>query len=205
MYDEELEKAMLYYVIFKQEAYLLDENDFVIARHQKIIRAINELKAEKQEVSVFSIRSKIKANQKQVLQYLATLGDYIQIESADSIYNRLMELSKKRKLFKLLQNNMMEVAESENIDILAQKIVKQINEIEQVNEKEKTFTQQFLEVVEKMEKDCNKGMDYSLYTGIQDLDNKICGLHKQELTIIGARPRCWKDYISITDSRIHST
>jgi len=197
MYDEELEKAMLYYVIFKQEDYLLDENDFVSDRHQKIINAINELKAEKQEISVFSIKAKIKVNQSQVLQYLATLGDYVQIESADSIYNRLMELSKRRKLFGLLQNRTMEVAECENIDIFAQEIVKQINEIEQVNEKEKTFAQQFLDVMAKMEEDCNKGMDYSLYTGIQDLDNKICGLHKQELTIIGARPGVGKTTLAL--------
>lgn len=164
MYDEELEKAMLYYLIFKQEDYLLDENDFVSDRHQKIINAINELKAEKQEVSVFNVKSKIKANQGQVLRYLATLGDYVQIESADSIYNRLMELSKKRKLFQLLQSRTMEISDCENIDILAQEIVKQINQIEQVNEKEKTFAQQFSDVVAKMEEDCNKGMDYSLYT-----------------------------------------
>lgn len=197
MYDEELEKAMLYYVIFKQEDYLLDENDFVSDRNQKIINAVNELKAEKQEVSVFSIKAKIKANQGQVLQYLSTLGDYVQIESADSIYNRLIELSKKRKLFKLLKNRTMEITECENIDILAQEIVKQINTIEQVNEKEKTFAQQFLDVITKMEEDCNKGMDYSLYTGIQDLDKKICGLHKQELTIIGARPGVGKTTLAL--------
>lgn len=47
MYDDELEKAMLYYLIFEQEEYILDENDFVSERNKKIIKAINELKAEK--------------------------------------------------------------------------------------------------------------------------------------------------------------
>ena len=62
MWDEELEKAMLFYVIFEKEDYLLDEEDFVNERNKKIIRAINELKAEKQEISIMSIKSKIRAN-----------------------------------------------------------------------------------------------------------------------------------------------
>lgn len=191
MWDEELEKAMLYYLIFEHEDYLLDENDFVSERNQKIIRAINELKAENKEISILSIQAKIKANQKQVLEYLSNLADYVILTSVDSVYNDLIELSKKRKMFRLLQEKLAEISDCENVDILAQEVVKQINQIEQINEKEKTFMQQVMEVVTKMEEDSNKGMDYSLYTGLQDLDNKICGLHKQELTIVGARPRCW--------------
>ena len=42
--------------------------------------------------------------------------------------------------------------------------------------------------------------DYSLYTGIFDLDKIICGLHNEELTIIGARPRNRKDNICFTNS-----
>lgn len=184
MWDEELEKAMLYYLIFEHEDYLLDENDFVSERNQKIISAINELKAENKEISILSIQAKIKANQKQVLEYLSNLADYVILTSADSVYNDLIELSKKRKMFRLLQEKLAEISDCENVDILAQEVVKQINQIEQINEKEKTFMQQVIEVVTKMEEDSKKGMDYSLYTGLQDLDNKICGLHKQELTII---------------------
>lgn len=197
MWDEELEKAMLYYLIFEHEDYLLDENDFVDERNQKIIKAINELKAEKKEISILSVKSKIKANQKQVLEYLSNLSNYVRLTSADSVYNDLIELSKKRKLFKLLQEKIAEISDCENIDILAQNIIKQINQVEQINEKEKTFMQQVMEVVEKMEEDSNKGMDYSLYTGLQDLDNKICGLHKQELTIIGARPGVGKTTLAL--------
>lgn len=35
MYDEELERAMLYYVIFEQEQYALDETDFINERNKK--------------------------------------------------------------------------------------------------------------------------------------------------------------------------
>jgi len=187
MWNEELEKAMLYYLIFEHEDYLLDENDFVSERNQKIIRAINELKAENKEISILSIQAKIKANQKQVLEYISSLSEYVRLTNSDSVYNALIELSKKRKMFKILQKKLTEISDCENIDILAQEVVKQINQIEQINEKEKTFMQQVIEVVTKMEEDSKRGMDYSLYTGLQDLDNKICGLHKQELTIIRSK------------------
>lgn len=197
MWDEELEKAMLFYVIFEKEDYLLDEEDFVNERNKKIIRAINELKAEKQEISIMSIKFKIRANGKQVLDYLTSLGEYIRTTSAEEVYSKLIELSKKRKLLKLLEKEKQEVVDCENIDILAEKIVKDINKIEQINEKEKTFVEQVADVMTKIEENTLKGTDYSLYTGITDLDNMMCGLHKQELTIIGARPGVGKTTLAL--------
>ena len=197
MWDEEIEKAMLYYIIFEKEDYLLDEEDFANERNKKIIRAINELKAEKQEISIMSIKSKIRANGKQVLDYLTTLGEYIRTTSVEEVYTRLIEMSKKRKLLKLLETEKQNIVDCENVDILAEKIVKDINKIEQINEKEKTFVEQVADVMSKIEENTLKGTDYSLYTGITDLDNMMCGLHRQELTIIGARPGVGKTTLAL--------
>lgn len=188
MYDEELERAMLYYVIFEQEQYALDETDFINERNKKIIKAINELRAEKKEISMLSIKSKIKANGSQVLEYISSLGDFVRTSSAENVYSELISLSKKRKIFDLLQSKVSEIADAENIDVLAENIIKQINSIEQLNEKEQTFSEQVLNTVSALEDNYNNKNDYSMYTGLMDLDNKICGLHNQELTIIGARP-----------------
>ncbi len=204
MWDEEIEKAMLYYLIYEQEEYLLDENDFTTNKNKRVIKAINELKAEKKEVSILSVKSKIKANQKQVLDYITSLGEHVRTENAENVYEKLINLSKKRKIFKIMQEQTMEIADCENIDILAQQIIKQINQVEKINEQEKTFLEQVIDTTEKIEKAAQQGIDYSLYTGITDLDNKICGLHKQELTIIGARPRSRKNNICIADSRKYS-
>ena len=197
MYDEELEKAMLYYLIFEQEDYLLDESDFVGERNKKIIKAINELKAEKQEISMFAVKAKIKANGKQVLDYITSLSEYIRTSNVESVYTQLMELSKKRKLLALMQEKIMDISDCENVDILAQEIVKEVNNIEKINEKEKSFLEQVVETMEKIEKNTLERTDYSLYTGIQDLDQKTCGLHKQELTIIGARPGVGKTTLAL--------
>jgi len=197
MYDEELERAMLYYLIFEQEQYSLSEEDFVNERNKKIIRAINELKAENKEISMLTIKSKIKANGKQVLDYIISLGDFIRTSSAENVYNSLMELSKKRKLFSLLQKKLQEVPECESVDILAEDIKTQINNIVQVNEKTETFVQKVVNTLGTIESNYNSRNDYSLYTGITDLDDKILGLHNQEFTVIGARPGVGKTTLAL--------
>lgn len=200
MSDEEIEKAMLYYLIYEQEEYVLDESDFAFERNKKIITAINKLKTEKEEISILSIQSKIKANSKQVIEYITSLSDHVYASTADSVYKQLINLSKKRKLLKIAQEIMIDTTETENIDIFIQDKIKEINKVAEMNEKEKTFLQQVIDVSEEIEKNSLEEPDYSLYTGITDLDKITCGLHKQELTIIGARPRCRKNNASITNS-----
>lgn len=197
MSDEELEKAMLYYLIYEQEDYVLDETDFAFERNKRIIKAINELKAEKKEISIISLQSRISANNKQVIEYLTSLSEYAYATTADYIYNQLIELSKKRKLMALLQKSITELMETENIDIFMQDKIKQINKIAEINEKEQTFVEQVVETSTEIEKNTLQKPDYTLYTGITDLDKMICGLHKQELTIIGARPGVGKTTLAL--------
>ena len=197
MSDEELEKAMLYYLIYEQEDYVLDETDFAFERNKRIIKAINELKAEKKEISIISLQSKISANNKQVIEYLTSLSEYVYATTADYIYNQVIELSEKRKLMELLQKSITELMEAENIDIFMQDKIKQINKIAEINEKEQTFVEQVVETSTEIEKNTLQKPDYTLYTGITDLDKMICGLHKQELTIIGARPGVGKTTLAL--------
>lgn len=201
MFDEELEKVMLYYLIFEEAQYLLDEDDFVNASNKKIIKAINELRAEKQEISMLGVKSKIKADSSQVLKYLSGLSQYSFGTNPDDVYNRLISLSKQRKVFDLLKKYVEEVKETEDINTFSEKIIKDINKVQAVNEKEKTFAEQVAEAAHLIEEKVGEQEDYSLYTGMRDLDDILCGLHKQELTIIGARPRSRKDHICFTNSK----
>ena len=199
MFDEELEKVMLYYLIFEEEQYVLDEDDFVNVSNKKIIKAINELKAEKQEISMLSVKSKIKADSTQVLKYLSNLSTYTLGTTADDVYNKLISLSKQRKIFDLLKKSVEEIKEIEDINTFSEKIIKDINKIQEVNEKEKTFVQQVADAVQEIEEKTSQESDYSLYTGMFDLDKLLCGLHNEELTIIGARPRYGENNICITN------
>lgn len=188
MYDDMIEKAMLYHVIFEKEIYLLDENDFQDVKNKEIIKAINKIKSKNEEVSMLSIKAEINNSSYDVMSYLATLIDYSYATSGDAVYKRLINMSQKRKMLNLLQEAIIQTKEAEEIDIVSQKTIHSMNEILNINEKEKTFLEQVVETTEKIEKNTTSKTDYSLYTGMIELDKILCGLHKEELTIIGARP-----------------
>jgi len=196
MYDEEIEKAVLYYIIFENADYLIQEDDFMCDRNKKIAKAIIELKKEKKDVSMLSVKSKIKANQSQVLQYISSIGNNIYGANADELYNKLMQLSQKRKMFNLAHKILQEI-ETENIDIYSQKIIKEINEMTKQSEKDISLSDQITNTLTQIENNWKNRNDYSLYTGILDLDKKTCGLHNQELTIIGARPGVGKTTLAL--------
>ena len=197
MYDEEIEKAVLYYIIFKNEELDIEESDFINMKNKLIAKAIEELKLEKEDISILSVQSKIKGNQKQILEYISNLGNNIYGIRVEGCYNRLKELSKKRKVFELAQSILANVTEEENIDIYIQDCIDKLNNIEKINTKEKTFIEQIAETTSEIEKNYNNRNDYSLYTGIFDLDKLTCGLHNQELTIIGARPGMGKTTLTL--------
>lgn len=188
MYDEEIEKAVLYYIIYEKADYVIQEDDFMVDRNKKIAKAIIDLRKRKLDVSMISVKNNIKANQQQVLEYLSAIGDNIYGSNADELYNKLIQLSQKRKMFNLAHKVLQEI-ENEDVEIYSQKVIKEINDFTRQNEKEISFSEQIVNTISQIENNYNKRNDRSLYTDISDLDNKICGLHNQELTIIGARPR----------------
>lgn len=196
MYDEEIEKAVLYYIIFQKADYLIEESDFVNSRNKKIAKAIIQLRKEKKEISILSIQSSIKANHTEVIQYISELGNNIYGSDPDTVYNKLIQLSAKRKLFNVLQKGIAEI-QNEEADIYIQKLIKELNKIARGQEKEETFMDKIVQATEDLEKKYNNQNDYSLYTGLYDLDDLTCGLHNEEFTIIGARPGVGKTTLAL--------
>lgn len=199
MYDEEIEKAVLFYIIFENAQYQINEDDFVNLINKKIAIAINELRKSNEEISMISIQSKFKTNQNEVLAYISKIGDYVirGLNNPDELYSKLIKLSQKRKLFMLAKKIESDVLEQEEADIYGQKIIDEINRITSREEKEKSFAEKIAEATIEIENNWKNQSDYSLYTGIYDLDSMICGLHKQELTIIGARPGVGKTTLAL--------
>lgn len=193
MFDDEIEKAVLFYLIFDNKDANLTEEDFSNQAHKKIIKAINLLKSQKEEITILTVRNAIDENSNQVLEYLANLGNYISNTSFDTAYKILKKYTKKRQIAELCKNTMMKISNEEEPDVFIEKQIAQLHKIEFQTETSNTFVQQVADVVEKIEKNINKKKNYDLYTGIYDLDDMTDGLHNGELTIIGARPRRWKN------------
>ena len=196
MFDEEIEKVVLYYIIFENADNPITEDDFVYDRNKKIATAIIELRKEKKEISMISVKGKIKANQKQVLEYISNIVNNIYGTSLDDAYIKLKNLTKKRKMYNLAHEILQNI-ENEDADIYSQKIIKELNEITNESDKEEKLIDQISTAVMRIEDNWRNRNDYSLYTGILDLDNKLCGLHNQELTIIGARPGVGKTTLAL--------
>lgn len=195
MSDEEIEKAMLFYVIFQGEQYDLNENDFEKMAHKKIINAINQLKVEKSEISMLTVANKLQAPN--ALKYLSYLGDYTYKASVNKVYEILKGYTKKRQLFEIAKNMQKEILSEENVDAFIEKRIRELQKIEQQTEKDENFVSQVVTTAEIIEKSINRKEDYSLYTGYLDLDALTDGLHNGEFTVIGARPGVGKTTFSL--------
>ena len=191
MYNEEVEKAMLYFMIFEKAEFELSENDFINTINKKIINAINKLKISKQKISILSISEQIK-DEKNILEYLSNLDTYTIGSTAENIYEKLKELTKKRETFLLAKEITKEAKETENIDLLIEKAISKLQKIEMQTEKQENFVNLIARTTDLIEKNINKKDDLSYYTGFFDLDTLTDGLHEGELTIIGARPATGK-------------
>lgn len=187
MQDEEIEKAMLYYLIFENYECELIDADFTTRLNKKIFKAIQNLKQAKEEITMLTVKNKL-TDEKNILSYLATLSENIYSTTAESVYKKLIELTKKRQMQKLLNESATKIKDAENIDIDIEKVIKKLNKIEDREVKEESLKEQIIDTLDMIEKNMKNKNDYSLYTGMLDLDQLTCGLHNEELTIIGARP-----------------
>lgn len=190
MYDEEIEKTILYYIIFENEQININEDDFFITKHKQIINAIEKLKAKKEEINIISIKNAIKGKDVEILNYISIIAESKYGTSIEYAYRELKRLSKKRKLIKLSNEMKRNIEIEQEPEIYIEKLIKELNTINQEGEKERTFLDIVCETSDLIEKKRIQGSkyDYKYFTGIFDLDKVTNGLHEEELTIVGARP-----------------
>lgn len=201
MFDEEIEKAMLFYIIFENEKFELTENDFVNPLNQKIIKAVNNLNYRKQEISMLTVKNEIADKDSNILAYLSTLGDYVSMSSSQAIYKILKSYTKKRQILSLVKKIEGKTKSEEDIDLYIEKIISELKKIEFQTKQEEDFVKQVIKTVDLIEKSMTKEKNYDFYTGFFDLDALTDGLHEGELTVIGARPRSRKNNICFTNCR----
>lgn len=196
MYDEEIEKTVLYYLIFEKEEMSLKEEDFFLIKNKQIYNAIKELRRKKEEVNILSIKNEIKGKDNEILKYISGIAESQYGSSINYAYKKLKELSKKRELMKFNKNLEKDMNENhiEDIETYIEKQIKQLKEVNEEGQAEKTFKDIVTETSDIITKKYLQKENYEnkYTTGIFDLDEATNGLHEEELTIIGARPAVGK-------------
>ena len=187
MYDEEIEKAMLFYIIFHKEQYELTEKDFLNPTNKNLIQAVNKLKQKKQEISMLTIKNELRESD-DILSYLVMLSEFVYESSSETIYRILKNHTKRREIFSLAQKTQNEIKEIEEPDLYIEKIISKLQKVEFQTDKEENFLTQVVKTVDLIEKNMTKEKNYDFHTGIFDLDALTDGLHEGEFTVIGARP-----------------
>ena len=197
MYEEEIEKAVLYYMIFESKEFSITSNDFMSNKNKQIAEAIIQLKSEKKEISLLSVAEKVKGNKSEILNYISNLHEYVFGISEEVAFDKLIGYSKKRQMYEILKSAEKNIQEKAEIDVLIEKTISNLVKIQSRNEQKTVFAEQVSDTIRYIEDNYNKRSDFSLYTGLIDLDKKVLGLHNQELTIIGARPGVGKTTLAL--------
>lgn len=201
MIDEDIERAILFYMIFENEEFDVTEKDFVNKENKKIIKAIKTLKSQKEEMSMLTIKNKINSHDPKILKYISNLGEYVYKTNPQSAYKILKDNTKKRELFKLSREVREKIQNEVEIDIYIEKLITELQKIEAQTQKEELFIDLVSKTAKQIEENITQKKKCDYYTGFFDLDALTDGLHAGELTIIGARPRSRKNDICITSSK----
>ena len=193
MYDINVEKMTLAYIVIRNEELDIQEEDFIDKKNREIAKAILELKRNKKEIDIFSVSEKMQGNKTDSLDYVISLGEELYGIPVEVAYKRLKNNSKRRKLKREAEKIVREIEDIDDIDEFTEKEIKELKEISKDGtiEKEK-MVDRIIKTMENIEKNYKSQEDYRLYTGFFDLDSLTSGLHKKELTVVGARPAVGK-------------
>ena len=197
MFDDEIEKAILYYIIFEGCELLIEEADFANVKNRRIAKSIIKLQQKKEPISMIMVQNELTGNKQGALEYMGNLASNIYGVDVDICYKQLKEYTKKRKMLELLTKARGKIETTEDIEGLIEDTISEMNKINVISTADTTFVEQILGAIDKLEKKAVEKTDYSMYTGIYDLDVLTDGLHNQELTIIGARPGVGKTTLAL--------
>lgn len=184
----------------------IEIDDFFIELNQQIMQLIKELYENSSPINLVTIKEKAKdkkLNATNIFNYLITISENVITSAEIDYYIKILKnYSIKRKLLKATKAINDKVFLTE-VDIDAEELKKEcINEIvnikTQITELKDSDMTSVMNIVINDIEDRYKNRDNHIYeTGFFDLDKATNGLHKQELTIIAARPGVGKTALAL--------
>ena len=210
IYSEEVEQSILGCMLVYEEClrYVkkIETDEFHLEIHKKIFNLIKELEEKENPVDVISVKELAKSkglDDKAIFSYLIKITSNIITSIKIEYYiSKLKNYSIRRKIIKKSQQIIDDMYKL-NSDIEAEEVKKDAMQIiadiktETFQKKEMGMLEVLISTMEDIDNKYNKRDDLKYHTGLFELDKVIDGLHEQELTLIAARPRSWKNSISI--------
>lgn len=174
----------------------LKEDDFLDNTCKRLFSVMEGLKSVNRDISIFKLNEASKIPISSIATITATIATTKTIESDIKL---LKDRSNRRKLYakgKLITE--MAKDTTKEIGELKNDALREIQELEEViNEEVVTLRQAMMETTLSLDDRFKNKDDRSYYTGISRLDKNMAGLHKEELTTIGARPGVGKTIIGM--------
>ena len=89
MNDDEIEKAILYYMIFEGCDLLIEPEDFANNKNRRIAKSIIKLQQKKEPISLITVQNEINGNKNGAIKYISDLSQNIYGTDVDTCYQKL--------------------------------------------------------------------------------------------------------------------
>lgn len=174
----------------------LNKEDFLDERCQALFNTMSQLKKRRQDITLSQLQSKTGVTVSEIINITNTVATTLSIDSDV----KLLKDRSNRRLLKQKAHLILKMADDETKDMseIKNDALREIQELEEVtNEEIVTLSEAMFETAELLEKRYKNKGDKGYYTGISSIDKFMGGLHRQELTTIGARPGVGKTMLGM--------
>lgn len=174
----------------------LNEYDFLSEDAKAIFGSMKQLKRKNKQITLAQVQASSGIGITDILNITNTVATTLSIDSDVKLLkdrsNRRLLKQKAHLILKMADDNTKDMSEIKN-DAL-----REIQELEEVtNEEVIMLGEAMLKTAELLEKRYKDKDDKGYYTGISSIDKFMGGLHRQELTTIGARPGVGKTMLGM--------
>ena len=194
-YSLELERHVIGTLIIDKhdEIHLLLEHDFFFPEHQLLYRVIKWMKDTGKPIDLISVSEWAKKKNEDAMETVAgCVGSVTTTTAFNSHLGQLKTYSTKRQILKRVQEleNLVYESEHERPEDLKNDAMEILSKVEVPDGegKMKSIHDLMTETLTEIENQFNGKEEHTLVTGFDRLDRMTAGFHKQELTILAARP-----------------